>query len=522
VTEDTQTKRPADKRGWFHRLLSRDEAEAEANVRAEPPAAELGAQMQLSSDLAAQFPETPPELPPGSPEPPIPAPGPDIVPPPGSPGPEMPPPGSPEPEMPPPVEPGPEGPGGPRPDVIPPPGPPGPEMPPPVGPEPELPTPTGPDVFPPPLTPDREMPPPGQMPEIPPEPEAPGMVGAHETAAVAGAPAVARSTAEAEWIERRSREIRGRAAEGEEQAGWLGRLRRGLGRSSAKLTGGIGDLFTKRRLDDEALEELEELLITADLGVETSARLTKALADARFGDQVTADEVRSALAEEIARVLEPVARTIAIHDAYRPHVILVCGVNGSGKTTTIAKMAHLFKAAGFEVMLAAGDTFRAAAIEQLQIWGDRVGCRVFKRAPGADAASLAFDAYDEAKARRAHVLMIDTAGRLHNKTHLMEELQKVCRVLKKIDERAPHDCLLVLDATVGQNAHNQVEVFRQMVNVTGLAVTKLDGSAKGGVVVALAQRFGLPVYAIGVGEGVDDMRAFDARAYARSLLGLEA
>ncbi len=371
-------------------------------------------------------------------------------------------------------------------------------------------------------TPDPEMPPPGgPTPEIPPEPELPRMIGAHEAAAVAGAPTAARSAAEAEWIERRSREIRARAAEAEEQAGWLGRLRRGLGRSSAKLTGGIGDLFNKRRLDDEALEELEELLITADLGVETSARLTKALADARFGDQVTADEVRSALAEEVAKVLEPVAQTIAIHDAYRPHVILVCGVNGSGKTTTIAKMAHLFKAAGFEVMLAAGDTFRAAAIEQLQIWGDRIGCRVFKRAPGADAASLAFDAYEEAKARRAHVLMIDTAGRLHNKTHLMEELQKVCRVLKKIDERAPHDCLLVLDATVGQNAHNQVEVFRQMVNVTGLAVTKLDGSAKGGVVVALAQRFGLPVYAIGVGEGVDDMRAFDARAYARSLLGLE-
>jgi fused signal recognition particle receptor len=522
VTEDAGMKRPPDKRGWFHRLLSRDEVEAEAKMRAEPRASELGAQMQLSSDLAAQFPETPPELPPGSPEPPIPAPGPDIVPPPGSPGPEMPPPRSPEPELPPPVEPGPEGPGDPPPDVIPPPGPPGPEMPPPTGPEPELPTPTGPEVFPPPGTPDPEMPPPGgPTPDIPPEPEAPGMV-AHETAAVAGAPTFACPTAEAEWIERRSREIRERAAEPNEQAGWLGRLRRGLGRSSAKLTGGIGDLFTKRRLDHEALEELEELLITADLGVETSARLTKALADARFGDQVTADEVRSALAEEVAKVLEPVAQTIAIHDAYRPHVILVCGVNGSGKTTTIAKMAHLFKAAGFEVMLAAGDTFRAAAIEQLQIWGDRIGCRVFKRAPGADAASLAFDAYDEAKARRAHVLMIDTAGRLHNKTHLMEELQKVCRVLKKIDERAPHDCLLVLDATVGQNAHNQVEVFRQMVNVTGLAVTKLDGSAKGGVVVALAQRFGLPVYAIGVGEGVNDMRAFDARAYARSLLGVEA
>jgi fused signal recognition particle receptor len=521
VTEDAQTKKPPDKRGWLHRLLSREEAEAEAEMREQSPATEFSAQVQSSFDVAGQLPETPPELLPGSPEPPIPAPGPDIVPPPGSPGPEMPTPGSPEPEMPPPIEPGPESPGGLPPDVIPPPGPPGPEMPPPAEPEPELPTPSGPDVFPP-LTPDPEMPPPGgPTPEIPPEPELPRMLEGHETTVVAGA-AIARSAAEAEWIERRSREIRARAEEGEEQAGWLGRLRRGLGRSSAKLTGGIGDLFVKRRLDDEALEELEELLITADLGIQTSARLTKALADARFGDQVTADEVRSALAEGVAKVLEPVAQTIAIHEAYRPHVILVCGVNGSGKTTTIAKMAHLFKAAGFEVMLAAGDTFRAAAIEQLQIWGDRIGCRVFKRAPGADAASLAFDAFEEAKARRAHVLLIDTAGRLHNKTHLMEELQKISRVLKKLDERAPHDCLLVLDATVGQNAHNQVEVFRQMVEVTGLAVTKLDGSAKGGVVVALAQRFSLPVYAIGVGEGLEDMRAFDARVYARSLLGLEA
>jgi fused signal recognition particle receptor len=331
-----------------------------------------------------------------------------------------------------------------------------------------------------------------------------------------------RAAAEAEWIERRSREIRERMAGAEETAGWLGRLRRGLSRSSTKLSGGIGDLFVKRRLDDDALDELEELLITADLGVETSARLVKALADARFGQEVSAKEVRGTLADEIARLLEPVAQTISIHEAYRPHVILVAGVNGSGKTTTIAKLAHLFKRAGFDVMLAAGDTFRAAAIEQLQIWGERTGCPVIVHAPGADAASLAFEAFEQARARSAHVLLIDTAGRLHNKTHLMEELQKICRVLKKLDARAPHDCMLVLDASVGQNAHNQVKVFRQMVNVTGLVVTKLDGSAKGGVVVALAERFKLPVYAIGVGEGMDDMRAFEARAYARSLLGLDA
>ena len=312
------------------------------------------------------------------------------------------------------------------------------------------------------------------------------------------------------------------SAEAAEGDGWLTRLRRGLSRSQVKLTGGITDLFNKRRLDEEALEELEELLITADLGVETAARLTRSLAKARFNQEVTSEEVRGALAEEVAMVLEPAAQTIAIHDAYRPHVILVCGVNGSGKTTTIAKMAHLFKQVGFEVMLAAGDTFRAAAIEQLQIWGKRTGCEVIARAAGSDAASLAFDAYATARDRGADVLLIDTAGRLHNKTHLMEELQKICRVLKKLDERAPHDCILVLDASVGQNAHKQVEVFREMVDVTGLVVTKLDGSARGGVVVALAERFKLPVYAIGVGEGMDDMRAFQARPFARSLLGLDA
>ncbi|MGE5442731.1 MAG: signal recognition particle-docking protein FtsY [Bacteroidota bacterium] len=494
MTEDAQTKRQADKRGWIHRLLSREEAEAEAKMRP-GPTFDSGSPTRFTPDLGAHVPESPPELPPGSSgEPPIPAPGPDIVPPPGSPGPEMPPPGSPEPEMPAPTGPEPESPGRPAPDVIPPPEQPGPEMPPPGDP----------------------------TPDIPADPELPHTrADDGASAEMAASPAVARS-AEAEWIERRAREVRAQVAQEEAKVSWLGRLKRGLGRSSIKLTTGIGDLFNKRRLDDEALEELEELLITGDLGIETSARLTRALADARFGQEVTADEVRAALADEVAKVLEPVARTIAINDAYRPHVILVCGVNGSGKTTTIAKLAHLFKRVGFDVMLAAGDTFRAAAIEQLQIWGERAGCPVVAGAPGSDAASLAFDAYEDARARRAHVLLIDTAGRLHNKAHLMAELQKLCRVLKKLDERAPHDCILVLDATVGQNAHNQVEVFRQMVDVTGLAVTKLDGSAKGGVVVALAERFGLPVYAVGVGEGMDDMRAFEACAYARSLLGLDA
>lgn len=306
-----------------------------------------------------------------------------------------------------------------------------------------------------------------------------------------------------------------------EGGGWLGRLRRGLSRSSDKLTGGITGLFTKRRLDDEALEDLEELLIGADLGVGTAMRITEVLAKTRFNQEVTADEVRGFVADEVATLLQPVAQTITIHEAHKPHVILVCGVNGSGKTTTIAKLAHLFKSVGLEVVLAAGDTFRAAAIEQLQIWGQRAGCEVIARATGADAASLAYDAYAQARSQRADILLIDTAGRLHNKSDLMAELQKIERVLKKLDPAAPHDCVLVLDATVGQNAHVQVEVFREMVNVTGLVVTKVDGSAKGGVVVALAEKFALPVYAVGVGEGMEDMRAFEARAFARSLLGME-
>lgn len=301
---------------------------------------------------------------------------------------------------------------------------------------------------------------------------------------------------------------------------WVARLREGLSRSSAKLGGGITDLFQKRRLDDETLEELEELLITADIGVTTAAKLAAGLAGARFNQNVSPDEVKSALAEQIAAILKPVAETIAIHQAHKPHVILVCGVNGSGKTTTIAKLAGLFKRVGLKVMLAAGDTFRAAAVEQLQVWGERVGAPVIAKPLGADAAGLAFDALQQARARRADILLIDTAGRLQNRADLMGELQKIVRVLKKIDANAPHDTLLVLDATVGQNAHSQVETFREMVSVTGLVMTKLDGSAKGGVVVALADKYGLPVHAIGVGESLDDMRPFDPQAFARSLMGV--
>jgi len=308
----------------------------------------------------------------------------------------------------------------------------------------------------------------------------------------------------------------------EGNGGWLGRLRKGLGRSSSRLAGGIADLFTKRRLDDAAIEELEELLIGADLGVAAAARLTANFARTRFGKEVNPDEVKGALAEAIAEVLAPVARPLAIDGTRKPHVVLVCGVNGSGKTTTIAKLARRLRDQGKVVYLAAADTFRAAAVEQLQVWGERTGCPVISAAPGADAAGLAYGALERARAEGADVLLIDTAGRLHNKQTLMAELQKIVRVVRKLDPAAPHDCLLVMDATVGQNAHSQVETFRDMVEVSGLVVTKLDGSARGGVVVGLAERFGLPIHAIGVGEGMDDLRPFEAAAFGRALMGLDA
>jgi len=310
-------------------------------------------------------------------------------------------------------------------------------------------------------------------------------------------------------------------SDGEKKGSWLSRLKAGLSRSSSKLTGGIADLFTKRKLDDEAIEELEELLITGDLGVETAMRLTQSIAKTRFGNEVEPEEIRTALAEEITPILEPVAKPIEIISENSPHVILVCGVNGSGKTTTIGKLAKRFQSEGKSVMMAAGDTFRAAAVEQLKVWGERNGCPVVAKDAGADAAGLAYDAMERAAAENIDVLLIDTAGRLQNRADLMAELEKIVRVIKKKDETAPHNCLLVLDATVGQNAHSQVETFQKLVNVTGLVVTKLDGTARGGVLVALADKFGLPVHAIGVGEAIDDLRPFEAKAFARSLMGLE-
>jgi fused signal recognition particle receptor len=302
---------------------------------------------------------------------------------------------------------------------------------------------------------------------------------------------------------------------------WLARLRAGLQRSASKLTQGIADVFTKRKLDEEALQELEDILISADLGPATAAKLVQDFGKTRFGREVSDPEIRSALAEAIARMLEPVAKPLVIDPAKKPFVILMVGVNGTGKTTTIGKLAKLYTQQGLKVMIAAGDTFRAAAISQIQVWGERIGCPVVSGEQGGDSAALAFHALQQAKAKGMDLLLIDTAGRLHNKTDLMQELAKIARVLKKLDPEAPHSTLLVLDATTGQNAHAQMEVFLELTKVTGLIVTKLDGSAKGGVIVALADRFGIPIHAIGVGEAAEDLNPFNADEFARSLFGLE-
>ena len=308
------------------------------------------------------------------------------------------------------------------------------------------------------------------------------------------------------------------ASSGGEKQGWFGRLRQGLSRSSTKLSEGITGIFTKRKLDQATLDELEELLIQADLGAGTAAKLVGAFGKTRFGQEIAPEEVKSALAGEIAKILEPVAQPLTPTE--KPSVVLVVGVNGSGKTTTIGKLAQLYREDGKKVMLAAGDTFRAAAVEQLQIWGERVGAPVIAKGAGADPAGLAYEALEGARAEGIDILLIDTAGRLHTKSNLMEELRKVIRVLRKLDASAPHHCLLVLDATTGQNALAQVETFKQMVDVTGLIVTKLDGTAKGGVLVAIADKFKLPVHAIGIGEKAGDLRPFSADAFARGLMGL--
>jgi fused signal recognition particle receptor len=302
--------------------------------------------------------------------------------------------------------------------------------------------------------------------------------------------------------------------------GFFSRLKEGLARSTQKLTGGLAGVLTRRKLDDEALAELEELLIAADLGPQAARRVIAAFRRTRFGKDITEAEIKTALAEEIAAILAPIARPLTPDPAHRPYVVLVVGVNGTGKTTTIGKFALAWRDAGLRPMLVAGDTFRAAAVEQLQIWGERTGAPVIAGSANADAAGLAFDALTRARQEGRDVLLIDTAGRLHNKSVLMEELRKIIRVLRKQDDTAPHAVVLVLDATTGQNAIEQVRVFKEMVDVSGLIVTKLDGSARGGVVVALAENFGLPVFAVGVGEQAGDLRPFDAQAFAAGLVGL--
>jgi fused signal recognition particle receptor len=310
-------------------------------------------------------------------------------------------------------------------------------------------------------------------------------------------------------------------AEAEERRGWFARLKAGMARSSERLNTGINTIFNRRRLDDAALLELEELLIASDMGIGIAAEVTEELRRSRFNQEVSPEEVRGALAEQVIRLVEPVMKPLRLDLGCKPFVILVVGVNGSGKTTTIAKLAKQYRDAGHQVLLAAGDTFRAAGVEQLQIWGERTGCRVITRPAGSDAAGLAFEAFERARAEGTDILLIDTAGRLHNKANLMSELQKIVRVLKKVDPQAPHSVLLVLDATTGQNAHAQAEIFREMVGVTGIVMTKLDGTARGGVLVSLAEKYGIPIHAIGVGETADDLRPFEARAYARSLVGLD-
>jgi fused signal recognition particle receptor len=303
---------------------------------------------------------------------------------------------------------------------------------------------------------------------------------------------------------------------------WWQRLSSGLKRTSASIGGAISDVVSKRKLDATTIDELEEVLIRADLGVGTAAKIAAAVGEGRYDKTVTADEVKQILASEVEKILAPVAQPLVIESGARPFVILVVGVNGSGKTTTIGKLAAKLRRDGCKVMLAAGDTFRAAAIDQLKIWGERSGSPVVASSPGADSAALAFEALERARAQSLDVLILDTAGRLQNKAALMGELEKIVRVMRKLDASAPHAVLLVLDATVGQNALSQVEEFSRTAGVTGLVMTKLDGTARGGILVAIAAKHRLPILFIGVGEGLDDLAPFAARDFARAVAGLES
>ncbi|HUZ92032.1 MAG TPA: signal recognition particle-docking protein FtsY [Methylocella sp.] len=307
----------------------------------------------------------------------------------------------------------------------------------------------------------------------------------------------------------------------EQKRSWWARLRHGLSRTSSSIWEGLDAILSKRKLDAAMLEDVEDVLIRADLGVTTAARISKAIGQGRYDKDVGIEEVKAVVAAEVERVLTPYARPLEINPDKNPFVILVVGVNGSGKTTTIGKLAAQLSREGHRVLLAAGDTFRAAAIEQLSIWGERLGCPVIQREQGADASALAFDAIKMAPDLGTNVILMDTAGRLQNRVELMDELEKIIRVMKKVDPSAPHAVLLVLDATVGQNAINQVEIFGRVAGVTGLVMTKLDGTARGGILVAIAEKFELPIHYIGVGEGAEDLEAFAARDFARAIAGLD-
>ncbi|MEL6324153.1 MAG: signal recognition particle-docking protein FtsY, partial [Pseudomonadota bacterium] len=303
--------------------------------------------------------------------------------------------------------------------------------------------------------------------------------------------------------------------------GFFSKLTSGLRRSSSKISDGITGVFTKKKLDSDTLEELEDLLVMSDMGAAVAARVTTNIAKGRFEKEVTDTEIKTALAEEIAALMTPCERIVDFSDGPRPRIVLFVGVNGSGKTTTIGKIASRLTGQGAKTMLVAADTFRAAAIEQLTVWGERAGIPVMAKAPGADAAGLVFEAVEKARAENYDLVLVDTAGRLQNKSDLMSELAKILRVTRKLDPDAPHDVILVLDATVGQNALSQVEAFRETANVSGLVMTKLDGTAKGGVLVAIAEAHGLPIHFVGIGEKAEDLQPFSAAAYARALVGLE-
>lgn len=304
------------------------------------------------------------------------------------------------------------------------------------------------------------------------------------------------------------------------QPGFFARLKAGLTRSTQSITQGITRVFTRKRLDQAALDELEELLIGSDMGAKVAADVVAEIKRTRFNADVGEDEIRGVLAEEISKILRRVSKPLTIRPELKPHVILMAGVNGSGKTTTIGKLSQKYRAEGLKVMMAAGDTFRAAAVEQLKIWGERTGAPVISKEIGADAAGLAYEAYEHARKEGYDVLLIDTAGRLQNKAGLMAELEKMVRVIKKIDPAAPHNAVLVLDATTGQNAVAQAEVFRASAQISGVIMTKLDGTARGGILVSIAEKFDLPIHYIGVGESAEDLQPFDAENFSRALVGI--